>query len=290
MLQTAAATSIGFTATFAATAAITTVNGQSSALAKAAAITAVRSTTNVSAKALITSVTGSGTIASTSVSNAAVFINGINIGAVTVTASDGSGALVAAINAKTSETGVTATVDNSGQIVLSATDGRNVAVTGLKTTMDSLGLTQGITRATIQLDSVDAITLAGTNVGELGTDTASATLTATTFQPDLLNVVSTIDISTQAGADDAILILDAALEQINNNRAQIGALQNRLELAVENLANTSENFSAAESRIRDADFAFETAQFTKNQILLQAGTAILAQANTTSQLALQLLQ
>jgi flagellin len=286
-----AASATGMTSdVFMASAAITTFNGQSSALSKAAAINAVRSTTNVSAKALSTTVTGSGAIASTSVSNGAIYINGVNIGAVTVAASDGSGTLVAAINAQTSETGVTATVDNNSQIVLEATDGRNITVSGNKATMDSVGLTESVTRSTVQMDSVEAITLAGTNVGELGTDTASATLTATTFQPDLTHAVSTIDISTQTGADDAILILDAALEQLNNNRAEVGALQNRLEMAVGNLGTTSENFSASESRIRDADFAFETAQFTKNQILAQAGTNILAQANTTSQLALQLLR
>jgi flagellin len=269
---------------------VTTNNGQSSSLAKAAAINTVKSTSNVTAAAQTTTVTGTAAIAAVTINSADLHINGINIGAVTVLASDGSGTLVTAINAKTSDTGVTANVDTAGKLVLTAADGRNIVVTATAAVNTALGTSSSVTRSKVQLQSPDAITLAGTNPAELGKDSSGNNLTATTFQSDLSNALSTINISTQAGADSAILSLDAALEQVNTLRAQLGALQNRLESTVSNLSTTSENLSASESRIRDADFAAETARFTRNQILGQAGTAILAQANTLPQLALQLLR
>ena len=84
--------------------------------------------------------------------------------------------------------------------------------------------------------------------------------------------------------------MDAALAQISQSRANVGALQTRLDLTVQALQTAAENQTAAESRIRDADFARETSVFTRNQILVQAGTAILAQANSSTQIALQLLK
>ena len=101
--------------------------------------------------------------------------------------------------------------------------------------------------------------------------------------------VAEVEIDTQANAEAAMLTIDAALEDVNGIRAQIGAVQNRLEFTVANLEISSENMSAAKSQILDADFAAETAIFTRNQIMVQAATAILAQANTLPQLALQLL-
>lgn len=269
---------------------VTTNNGQSSALAKAAAINTVKSTSNVTAAAQTTTVTGTAAIAAVTINSADLYINGVNIGAASVLASDGSGTLVTAINAKTSDTGVTANVDTAGKLVLTATDGRNIAVTATAAVNTALGTSNTVTRAKLELQSPNAVTLAGTNPAELGKDSGGTNLTATTFQSDLSKALSTIDISTQSGADSAILSLDAALDQVNTGRAQLGALQNRLESTVSNLSTTSENLSASESRIRDTDFAAETARFTRNQILAQAGTAILAQANTLPQLALQLLR
>lgn len=99
----------------------------------------------------------------------------------------------------------------------------------------------------------------------------------------------TIDLSTAAGAQGALAGIDAALDTINGYRAGYGATQNRLESAMRNLETQAENFTAAESRIRDADFAYETAQMSKNQIMQQAGVSVLAQANQLSQSALKLI-
>jgi flagellin len=124
--------------------------------------------------------------------------------------------------------------------------------------------------------------------GRLSFDSASgftASGSGTTLNPaatggSTLNAVSAIDISTTAGANNALATIDAALTSINNNRASLGAVQNRFASTISNLQTTSENLSAARSRIQDTDFASETANLTRGQILQQAGTAILAQANS----------
>ncbi|WP_370301742.1 flagellin [Pseudoalteromonas tunicata] len=101
--------------------------------------------------------------------------------------------------------------------------------------------------------------------------------------------VNDINIGTALGAQKAIEVIDGALSYIDTQRANMGAVQNRLSTTVSNLSNVVENASASRSRIRDTDFATETAELTKNQILQQAGTSILAQANQLPQTALSLL-
>jgi len=102
--------------------------------------------------------------------------------------------------------------------------------------------------------------------------------------------LSGLAVSTQASASAAIASLDAAVATLNTQRALMGAIQNRLEQTIARLGVTSENLQAAESRIRDADMAAEMIYFTKNQILQQSGTAMLAQANQAPQSVLQLLK
>ncbi|MDR4515294.1 MAG: flagellin, partial [Nitrosomonas sp.] len=104
------------------------------------------------------------------------------------------------------------------------------------------------------------------------------------------NSVATMDISSAAGAQTAIETLDSALAQINSSRGDLGAIQNRFSSTIANLQTTAENLSASRSRIQDADFAAETANMTRGQILQQAGTAILAQANSLPNNVLSLLR
>lgn len=118
---------------------------------------------------------------------------------------------------------------------------------------------------------------------------------ATTANSSALSSVAAIDISSMTsgvptGANNAITVIDSALANINSSRAALGALQNRFTNTISNLMSTSENLSAARSRIQDADFAAETAQLTRGQILQQAGTAMLAQANQLPQSVLTLLR
>ncbi|QBK25345.1 flagellin [Ureibacillus thermophilus] len=102
--------------------------------------------------------------------------------------------------------------------------------------------------------------------------------------------VDAVDISTQTGANSAIALIDSAIKAVSSQRADLGAIQNRLEHTINNLDTTSENLTAAESRIRDVDMAKEMMEFTKNNILLQAAQSMLAQANQQPQGVLQLLR
>jgi len=119
--------------------------------------------------------------------------------------------------------------------------------------------------------------------------TTEVTQTTTAVTETAGKFVSDLDIKTQGGAQTALLTIDLAIAEIDGQRADLGALQNRFEHTISNLANIEENVSASRSRIRDTDFATETAQMTKNQILQQAGTSILAQANQLPQAALSLI-
>ncbi|VAW74000.1 Flagellin protein FlaA [hydrothermal vent metagenome] len=156
-----------------------------------------------------------------------------------------------------------------------------VGVTETATTAGTDGAyTASTTYGTISLSSSSSYQVGGTNSSVAGLSTASSTLTA----------INTIDISSVTGANNAISLIDGALDQVNSIRGDLGAVQNRFESTIASLTITSENLSAARSRIRDADFAAETASLTRLQILQQAGVSILSQANSLPQLALSLLQ
>jgi len=155
---------------------------------------------------------------------------------------------------------------------------------GVTETVTTAGTDGAFTASTtyglISLSSSEAYQVAGNNPANAGLSTASSTLTA----------INTVDISSVTGANTAITLIDGALDQVNSIRGDLGAIQNRFESTIANLTTTSENLSAARSRIRDADFAAETANLTRLQILQQAGISILSQANSLPQLALSLLQ
>ena len=136
----------------------------------------------------------------------------------------------------------------------------------------------------IPLNSATVITL---QVGARATTTLDINIAAATTAAGL--GVSTIDITTQAGAQASLAVIDAALLTVNNLRSQFGAVQNRLEFTITTLEIQEESSRSSESVIRDADIARETLDFTRNQILVSAGTSVLAQANTIPQSALQLL-
>ena len=122
------------------------------------------------------------------------------------------------------------------------------------------------------------------NIGKASAATGVTGTAATTTG------LTSLDLSSYAGASLAIKQIDSALGQVNSARATPGAIQNRFSSVVSNIASTSENMSASRSRIQDADFAKETAAMTRGQILQQAGTAILSQANSAPQSVLSLLR
>jgi flagellin len=159
----------------------------------------------------------------------------------------------------------------------------NTNVEGAHASVDTAGK--------LVLQSTEAITLSGTEA----TDTVVAEGTASGLGfSSLTNAVagnlSTVNIATVAAANDAILRIDNALKSVNDLRSTFGAIQNRFESTITNLTTSSENLTASRSRIMDADFAQETAALSRAQILQQAGTAMIAQANQVPQGVLQLLQ
>ena len=140
----------------------------------------------------------------------------------------------------------------------------------------------------ISLDSAQNVTISGTLtdlVDDFGTPVDGNVVAEATS-----GSLDNIDIGTVAGANDAILRVDSAIKQINEQRGQLGAIQNRFESTIANLSTSVENLSASNSRILDADFAAETANLAKSQVLQQAGISVLAQANARPQQVLSLLQ
>jgi flagellin len=195
---------------------------------------------------------------------------------------------VAAINAQSAVTGVTATDTGSG-VALTASDGRNVdlafnAGTATGATIADFGLNAvGTYGGTVNLTYQAPNGVAGNVVfagAYAATDAIAATGTA----------ISAIDVSTLNGANAALSAIDAALTQVNSSRAALGAIQNRFSSTISNLQTASENLTASRSRIQDADFAAETANLARDQVLQQAGTAMIAQANQLPQQVLQLLK
>jgi flagellin len=222
--------------------------------------------------------------------------NPIAISATVSSASD-LGALTKAINDQAGSTGITAIADNSkGTITLTQAQGYDVGIVNVSGAngMDitGMGTAEGGTATAVTLTAPgagDAATVGGKVSFNAPTSftvtTDAAGITATTgATSSSLSAVSSIDITTMtngipSGANDALQIIDSALSNISSSRASLGALQNRFTQVVSSLSTTSENLSAARSRVLDADFASETANMTRSQILQQAGTAMLAQAN-----------
>ena len=222
----------------------------------------------------------------------------------TVAASDADGLAdaITAFNDASSETGVTAKLNDAGDgLTLTNATGENILLENNSTAAgDSIVLQT--TGAAAAITVAGAGVLTGAAVGVVTTDSGSsfsisdATAAPTSFfsgagaaDSSTLQAVSTLNINDVDGANLAIKIVDNAIARISGQRASFGALQSRFESAVSNIAVASENLSSARSRIRDADFAQETANLTRAQILQQAGTAMLAQANAIPQNVLSLL-
>jgi flagellin len=245
--------------------------------------------------------------------------DGVQISAIVTDFADLSG-LADAINKETGQTGISARVLIDGTIEMISERGDDILLTGY-TAVGQDGLTpitaemqtlsfngdDGLDALVDNSDTVEgaaALTGDGSDgavaVGVVrfessdafkveNFDTISANYTATDVF-SLLDAVDTVNVSTAIGSQNALGIISAAIANIDGQRASLGAVQNRFENTISNLQNISENASAARSRIRDTDYAMETSELTKNQILQQAGTAILAQANQLPQAVLSLLQ
>jgi flagellin len=218
-----------------------------------------------------------------------ITVNGLAISVTNATnAATNRANTVAALNAQSSVTGVVAS-DTGAGVSLAAADGRNIVVafaagTSTGATVSDYGLAAaGTTGATLNVNYSAPSGTSG-NVVFAGAFANTTAIAATG------TAVSGIDISTVAGANAALSSLDAALQSVDSSRASLGAIQNRFSSTVSNLQTTSENLSASRSRITDADFAAETANLSRAQVLQQAGTAMVAQANQLPQQVLTLLR
>ncbi|MEM7675615.1 MAG: flagellin [Myxococcota bacterium] len=212
--------------------------------------------------------------------------------------------LASSINSVASTTGVTAELSSDrGSLTLVSREGYDIGIDNFTVAANVTASVQGLDASGANSGAAVTLTSGTTDSTRVGgalsftsaeafsvtSAAAGGLFTGTTANASSLSAVSSIDIGTQAGADSALAVIDSAIQFIDNQRADIGAIQNRLESTISNLTNVSENVTAARARIQDADFAAETAQLTKAQILQQAGTAMLAQANQMPQIALSLL-
>ncbi len=244
--------------------------------------------TSDTAAASVTALTGAGlnghqadgsiqgaTVASGALNKGDLIINGVEIGSVaagvagaSVTGStvqyEQAKNVIDAINAKSAETGVVAYADSSDS-------------TSATTAIKLKSVNGGEVSVKYGDNITDANALARTGLLERNATEGAGS-------------VASIDISTEAGAQKAIGIIDKALEQVNSTRADLGAINNRLDFTVSNLSNISEKTSASRSRIMDADFAAETASLSRSQVLQQAASAMLAQSNARPQQVLSLLR
>ena len=298
-------------------------NKAASAIAMAQAINNASDQTNVVAVVNENQVIGGTQVAVATTDTpqqGSIWINGVETALLTTNGQNGGAddraAAIDAINAISGQTGVVAVDDGTG-ITLSASDGRNISVAidnKAKAASESSGSFAALTGAAIGLNVTESDIAAGASFDAVAeTHYASITLSAAgaieveagqngtsaleglglragTYGAKEAGIhVSDIDISTIAGAEAAIKAVDNALDVVAGERAELGAVQNRMESTVSNLAVTSENLAAANSRIRDADFAAESAELSRTQVLQQAGISILAQANQRPQQVLSLL-
>ena len=279
----------------------TTVAGDS-AFTIAANVNAISASTNVTAKAITKATLG--TLSGTGYISFSLF--GVNstaatVGATVNTTTDLS-PLNDAINNLSATTGITSSV-STGTLTLTNSQGYDINIadflgcataqfrgldgftsstSGAAVTLTATATDSSVVGGTLRFSSSSGFTISSASVGGV--------FSATTSNGSNLTSVSGISIGSQLGANEAIDIIDTALQTINTQRATLGAAQNRFSSVVTALQTTSENLSAARSRIQDADFAAETAQLTRNQILQQAGTAMLAQANALPNTVLSLLK
>ncbi|MEL6550181.1 MAG: flagellin [Pseudomonadota bacterium] len=302
----AAGTTINITG-YAGSSELTTTAGQS-AEELALAINDVSASTGVNATA-VTKVELSGLSAADTVS---FDLNGVTIGAAAVSDPTDLSSIASAINNETGRTGVSATMgDDNSSIILTDASGADIIIEDFAsgagtTTLDATalnadetpaGATAGVHTATLDDTDNDVavsgqIEISSAQQFAVGTDVvvAGTVFFETAANTSTLDSVAEIDLSTQQGAADALKVIDVALDKISQARSDLGAVSNRLDSTISNLTNISVNVEAARSGVMDADFAKESSELAKANILSQASTSMLAQANSSNENLLSLLR
>jgi len=282
------------------------VAASATAAAKAAAVNNVTSSTGVTATAS-TELLGADVVAGGTIAAGSVFVNDIDLGDVTFSSNDGTGTLVQAFNNIQDQTGVKASIEN-GALKLTDKDGGDIKLTlavggaviadadrdklfsahaaDVELNEDAAANLTNLSQGAVVLESDSSIQLTYANNGEASMGFSS--ITGNTVS--LANAVSSVDVSTYDGAQKGIKQADAALRQLDAIRSNIGSTQNQLESTVRNISVTQVNVAAAESQIRDVDFAAESANFAKHNILAQSGSYAMSQANAVQQNVMRLLQ
>jgi flagellin len=225
--------------------------------------------------------------------NGVTIMNAVGVGGATIASA------MSAINANSAATGVTATYSGAN-LTLNASDGRDIIISETSAAGEGLNAPAGSNNTataavsfaganatgtisgSLRMYSADVITVGGAAPASTGYAAGSYGLGA--------SALNSANVTTVANANTAITRVDAALTTVSSLRSTFGAIQNRFDSVIASLSTTSENMSASRSRIQDADFAAETANLSRSQILQQAGMAMVAQANQIPQSVLQLLK
>ena len=206
------------------------------------------------------------------------------------------------INAASGDTGVTANIDSNNVLTITSSNGadisfENTQVAGsLKLKNVAADNTSAVAKVSAEVEVTGSVKFVAAGSISLSASSSYSVTSAATGAAELTGEaagvfegVNKVDLSTAAGSQDALSLIDGAIASIDSQRAELGAVQNRMNFTISNLGNIQSNVTDARSRIQDVDFASETAQLTKQQILSQTSSAMLAQANQLPQTALSLL-
>lgn len=233
-------------------------------------------------------------VAAGTISSGDLSINGVDIGPASFEQNDNSGSLTAAINARSDQTGVSASTNDQGELTLNTNDGRDIVVSTASASVSNQLFGGGDNRFSAEFQDLrvsgqvtvsaeEAIAFSGADQAQAGVDN----LQQDNAQAE--GTVANINVDTTQSALQSVNTIDSALSRIDSYRASLGAIQNRFESNIRNLSAVAESQTAARSRISDTDFASQVTELSREQIKRQAGLALQAQANALSQQVLSLL-
>lgn len=266
-----------------------------SSIAKAAAINAITANTGVTATADATKVDGANMSNTSAITNT-ITINNVATASITTDASDEATtrtAVADAINAITGQTGVTATNTNADTtgVQLTASDGRNISVVfGGSLTSIATGVSSGNHTGSFTLSSAAAIDIGTTDPANFDSKVTDISNTGSYGSGSTGKALNTIDVTTLTNAATAQTAIDNAINQVGESRSELGATINRLDYKVTSLTSLSDNYKYARSGLEDADFAKESTELAKNQLISNAAFAMVAQANQIPGVVMKLLE
>lgn len=221
-------------------------------------------------------------------------MNGAISAALFTSGSGGTGTTLSALASKISQTlNITSgsvSIGSSGEITITGDDGTAQALTNVKLSVSNRTLFNDKFSSFTETQSAQDTNLDSSLSIQIGANGSQTMAVGISDMRASALAISSVDVSTRTGAENAITMVDNAISTVSSQRSSLGASQNRLEHTINNLGTAVENLQASESRIRDVDMALEITIFTRAQILTQAGTAMLAQANQKTQAVLQLLR